>query len=89
MSRSLLRKSCFIYQEANCFVPQKADPGNLSQDSKFEVECECVCVCLCQVSELVVDAGRDIRSDLELCVCRYFVYMWVEENTLCSVALAL
>ena len=48
--------------------------------------CVCVCVCVCrQVRELVIDAGRDIMRNLELCVHRCFVYMWVEENALSCV----
>ena len=84
----MFRKTCFICQEADIVVvSQKADPGNVFQGSKFE-SCVCVCVCVCvccQVRELVIDAGRDIMRNLELCVHRCFVYMWVEENALSCV----
>jgi hypothetical protein len=52
-------------------VPQKADPGNLSQASLFESwgVCVCVCVCVC-VRELVIDVGREvIIESWGVCVC--------------------
>lgn len=62
-------------------VPQRADPGNVSQGSKFESRCVCIHIC-CQVRELVIDGGRDIMRNLDLYMYRCFVYMWVEEHAL-------
>ena len=82
----MFRKMCFICQEADIVVvSQKADPGNVKAlNLKVGVGCVCVCVC-CQVREWVIDAGRDIMRNLELCVHSCFVYMWVEENALSCV----
>lgn len=46
----------------------------------------------CQVRELMIDGGRDIMSNLDLCVFGCFLYTDVGGGkyfTLCSVALTL